>query len=116
MDDKTKELIEWFDKKSGLYGTEKRDVINQLIKQSDNSRHEVEKYKIDRMIEAGLLQDKTFDEHLKRDVIKDLVSVITNTKFHIILAMVLSFTLLLFNSSNFWKIRMIQENKVEKSK
>ena len=109
-----KELIDLVESTS-IYTSDKNEIIKAIIRPKDETKFEIEKYKIDKMIENGLIKEDTFDKHVKKDIINkatDTIStILTSGRFYLVVISILSFTLLLFNSHNYWKIRTIQETR-----
>jgi hypothetical protein len=82
----------------------KRDLIKAIAEAPEAIAPsiEVEKYRIDKMLEAGLLKAKTAREL----TIEKVVTTLLDKKFAMVYIATLSFLLMLFNSSNFWKWMM----------
>lgn len=108
MQNHKKELIALVESNNSMAGYEKTKLITSILNgeigaQDKETTLEIEKYRIDKMLEAGLVKDKTFTEVRKDKIIDDVMHVFKSAKFYYVLISILTFTTIIFNSSNYWK-------------
>jgi hypothetical protein len=94
---------------------DKKNLISKIVERKDDVLNvttlEVEKYKIDKMIEAGLIKQPTFDQQEKRNLLNRIIDTFQNSKARYMYIATLVFIVTLFNSSNFWKYMMEKLNE-----
>lgn len=97
-EDAIMELIKY----SNMDEWDKRQLIKALAKpptyHAPAVNVEVEKYKIDQMLKAGLIQEQSEMRQHRNFVVQSLMS----KKFAPVYISTLCFLLMLFNSKNFW--------------
>lgn len=82
----------------------KERLVTALVnKPNKEVQVEIEKYRIDRMIEEGLIKQKRPIDIRWEKILDDGIEIIKGAKFYYILAMILTFTTVIFNSANYWK-------------
>jgi hypothetical protein len=77
------------------------DIISKMPMEAQPS-FEIEKYKIDKMLEAGLIKESNISQRERMTIVNSLL----DKKVQWAYIATLSFLLMLFNSKNFWSWMM----------
>jgi hypothetical protein len=93
---------------SSLLSSDKRALVAKVLSgemgaASDEAKVQIEQYRIDKMIEAGLVKEKTFTEARKDKIIDDVMVILKDARFYYVLISILIFTSVMFNSGHFWE-------------
>lgn len=93
---------------SSLNEYEKRKLIeksieNQIPSTVDATQLEIEKYKIDKLVENNLLEAKPNTEFRTEKLIEYGYNILKDARFYYTLLAVLIFVSVIYNSSQYWK-------------
>ena len=105
----SKEIIEVVGKIEGISEYRRDEIIKEVSKivAGGSAQIEVEKYKIDKMIENGLMTERDQETISRNKIIDYAFEIVKNNRFWYFLM----FIAFMFNSNNFWKYLTLKLGK-----
>lgn len=97
---------------STMHEYDKKSLFEKLlttnINEVDATKFEIEKYKIDKMVESGLIKEQSQETISRNKLIEYGYKLLKDNRFWYFLA----FITIMFNSHNFWNYMVLKLNKL----
>ena len=101
-------MIKEITESTKLMSYEKKELLDKILSTPDSvDMLELEKYKFDKMIAAGMIKEVTESSYTKERWFQLLLGTLSDKKFMYLYAMTLWFIFMMFNSGKFWGFRFL---------